>query len=83
MPDIKMLNIININCNTTDKEQQEADRANNCSTNTAIGECSRHEKHYTNMIQDIARAKKCDANTDIISKFDNKDKPTVINKESI
>ena len=33
------------------------------------------------MIQEAERAEICSANTDIISKFDNKDKPTVIDKE--
>ena len=43
MPDIDMLNIIHRNCNTIDT--QEADRANNCSTNTAICWGSRYEQH--------------------------------------
>ena len=33
------------------------------------------------MMQEAERAKKCYANTDNISKFDNKDKPMVIDKE--
>ena len=74
MPDIKMLNIININCNTIDTH--ENDRADNCRTNTAICQGSRHE-HYTNMIQEAERAKKCYANADSISKFKNKDKSSV------
>ena len=53
----------------------------NCSTNTAIHQNSRHVQHYTNMIQDADRAKKCYVNTESISEFKNKDKPMVIDKE--
>ena len=79
MPDIDTLNITNINCNTIDT--QETDRANNCCTNTVICQGSRYEQHFTNMIQEVDRVEKCYANTDSISKFDKKDKPTVIDKE--
>ena len=77
MPDIDTLNIKPINCYTI-----ETDRANNCSTNAAIQQVSRHEQHYTNMMQEADRVEKCYANTDSISKFDKKDKPIVIDKES-
>ena len=75
-----MLNMIHINCNIIDT--QENDRGKNCSTNRAICQGSRHGQHYTNMIQEADRAKKCYVNTDSFSKFDNGDKPMVINKES-
>ena len=67
--DTDMLIIIHINCNTI--HAQEADRANKCSTNTAICQGSRHKQHYTDMMQKADRAKKSYANTDSISKFDN------------
>ena len=79
MPDIDMLNSTNINCKTTDA--QETDRANNCSTNTATCQGSRHEQHYTNMVKETDRVEKCYTNTASISKFDNKDKPTNFDKE--
>ena len=79
MPNINMLNIIRINCNTIDT--QETDRGSNCSTNTPICLGSRHEQHYINMMQQANRTEECCANTDIISIFDNKDNPTVIDKE--
>ena len=79
MPHIDILNIIQINCNTIDI--QETDTANNCSTNTAICHGSRHEQHYTNMMQEADRAEKWYVNTDSISNFDNKEKPTVTDKE--
>ena len=75
-----MLNIITINCNTIDT--QETDRAINCIMNTAICEGSRHDQHNTNMMQQADRAEKCYVNTDSISKFDNKDKAIINNKES-
>ena len=76
MPDIFTLNITLLTCNTTNT--QETVRVNNCSTNTAICQGSRHEQHYTNTMQEADRAEKCYANTDNMSKFDNKDKPMVI-----
>ena len=77
--DINIHNIIQINCNTIDT--QKTDRANNCSTNTAIHQDSRHEQHYTNMMLEANRDEKFYTNTDSISKFDNKDKPVVTDKE--
>ena len=50
MPDIDTLKIIHINCKTTDAHK--TDRANNCSTNTAICWGSRHKQHHTNMMQE-------------------------------
>ena len=70
IPDTDMLNIININCITTDTHG--ADSANNCSTNTAICQSSRHMQHYTNMMQDANRAEEYYANIDSISIFKNK-----------
>ena len=58
--------------------KQETDRSNNCSTNTAICQDSRPEHHHTNMMEEAYRVKKCSANTDSISEFDNKDNPMVI-----
>ena len=79
MPDIDMLNIININCNTIDTHRN--DSTNNCCTNTVICQSSRLVQHYTNMMQDADITKKCYANTDSISEFENKDKPMVTDKE--
>ena len=64
MLDIDTLNIIHVKCNTIDA--QETDGDNNCSTNTAICQSSRHEQHYTNMIQKAEMAKKCYGYTDNI-----------------
>ena len=80
MPGIDTFNIINIICNTIDTHGNVS--ANNCSTNTAICQSSRHVQHYTNMVQDADRAEKCYANTKNISEFKNKDKPTVTDKEA-
>ena len=66
MPDIDMLDIININCNTINTHGN--DSVDNCSTNTAICQSSRHVQHCTNMIQDADKAKKCYTNTESISK---------------
>ena len=77
MPYINTLNIININCNTTDT--QETDSTSNCNKNAAIHHSLTHEQHYRNMMQEPNRAAKFYANTDSISKSDNKDKP--IDKE--
>ena len=79
MPDINTLSIIHINCNTIDT--QETDRANKCSTNTAMDQGPRHEHQYPNMMQEADRAEKCYTNTDRISKFHNKDAPMVIDNE--
>ena len=79
MPDIDMFNIININCNTIDKHGNHS--TNNYSTNTVFCQSARHVQHYKNMMQDSDRAGKCYANADSMSKFENKDKPTVIDKE--
>ena len=80
MPDINMVNNIHINCNIIDT--QETDRANNCNTNAATCQGSRPEQHYTNMMQEADRIKKCYTNTDNISNFNNTDKQMVIDKES-
>ena len=65
MPDIAMLNIININCTTI--VTHGANSTNNCSTNTAIHQSSSHIQHYTNRMQEADRVEKGYANTDIIS----------------
>ena len=80
MHDIDTLNIININCNTI--ATHRADSTDNCSTNTAIYQSSKHVQHYTNMIQYADRAKKSYVNTDSISKFESKDKPMVTDNEA-
>ena len=80
MPDINILNIIHINCNSI--VTHETGKANDFSTNTAICQGSRHKQHYTNIMLEADRAEKCKAKTGSISKFDNKDKPTVTDKES-
>ena len=79
LPDINMMNIMHINCNAMGA--QETDRANNCCTNTAIYQDSRHEWNYTNLMQEADKVEECNANRDSISKFDDKDKPVVIDKE--
>ena len=79
IPDIGALNIIKINCNTIDTDGK--DSADNCSTNTAIHHSYKHVQHYTNMMQDVDRAEKSCTNIDAISKFKNKDKTMIINKE--
>ena len=80
MPDIDMLNFININCNTIDTYR--TDSANNCSTNIAICQSSKHVQHCTNMMQEADWPKKSYAHTDSISEFENKDKPMVIDKKT-
>ena len=49
--------------------------------NTIICKDSRHGQHYTNIMQEADRVKKCCVNTDTISKFKNKDKSMVIDNE--
>ena len=74
MSDTDTLNIININWNTIDTHGN--DSANNCSTNTVI--CQGQE--MCNTTQTWCRmlaGPESYANTDSISKFENKDKPTV------
>ena len=56
MPDINTPNIIHLNYNTMYTQKLTA---NNYSTNTAIYQGSRHEQHYTNMMQEADRAEKC------------------------
>ena len=80
MPYINILNVTDINCNTIDT--QETNRADTCSTNTTIYKGSRHEQHYSNMMWEADRAENCYANTDNMSKFNNKDKPIAIDNES-
>ena len=79
MPDTDMLNIIKINCNTIGTHRNDINY--NCSTNTAIHHSSKHVQHYTNTSQDVDRAEESCANMDPVSKFENKDKPVVIDKE--
>ena len=68
IPDIDILNIININCNTIDTYRNGS--ANNYSITTAICQSSRHVQHYTNMVHNADRAKKGFANTDSISNIE-------------
>ena len=79
MPDTDMVNIRNMNHNTIDTHK--TDRANNYSINTDNSQGSRHEQHYTNMMQEADRAKRCYANLYSISKFNCKDKPMDIDRE--
>ena len=60
---------------------QRNDSTYNCSTNTSIHQSTKHAQCYTNTMQDVDRAKKSCANIYAISKFENKDKPMVIDKE--
>ena len=48
--DIKLLDILTINCNTI--YTQDAGRADKCSTNTMNCQDSVCEQHYTNMMQE-------------------------------
>ena len=79
MPYTDTLNIIEINCNTIDTHGN--DIAKSYSTSTAIHQSPKQVQHYTNIVQDIDRAEKFYVNIDTISKFENKDKPMVIDKE--
>ena len=79
MPDIDMLNIININCNTISMHGNGS--TDNYSTNTTTYQSSKYVQHYTHTMQNVDRAVKSCANIDVISKFENKDKPTVIDNE--
>ena len=73
MPDIDMLNIININIDSIGTEH--SGDTDNCCTNKATFQS-------TNMMQETGRAKKFYTNTDSISKSDNTDKLMVNNKLS-
>ena len=42
---------------------------------------SKYVQHYTNTVHNVSRTKKSYANIDAISKFENKYKPRVIDKE--
>ena len=78
MPDIDVLDIININVKTIDTEDGRG--SDNCCTNKAIPQSTWHEQQYKNTMQETDRTEKCYKN--IISKFNNTDKPTVNNKLS-
>ena len=80
MPDIRTLDILTINCNTIDTK--EADMAGNHKTNMANCQESMGE-HYVNMRQEADKTEKCYMNTHSISKFENKDKPTVTHNDKI
>ena len=54
MPVIAILNIITINFHAVDT--QETNRADKCSTNTAIYQDPRHGQQYTNIMQEANRA---------------------------
>ena len=71
IPDIDVLNIINININTTDMEDGKG--TDNCCMNKATPQSA-------NMMQETDRTEKCYTKTDSISKSDNTDKPMVDNK---
>ena len=79
MTDINMLIIIKVNCNTIGTHGN--DSTDIYSMNTAIDQSSKHVQHYTNMMQDVDRAEKSYVNINAISKLENKDKPTVNDKE--
>ena len=57
MPEIDILNNITINFNTI--VTKETNKADKCSTNTVIHQDSRHQQHYTNIMQEANRAEKC------------------------
>ena len=81
MPDIKILDILTINCNTIGT--QEPDKADKCSPNTATSQGSGCEQHFTNTRQEPERPEKHDTNTDSNSnsKSNKIDNPTVNNNE--
>ena len=65
MPDIDTLKIIKINCDTICTHGN--DSANNCNTNTAICQSSKHMQYYKNTMQGVDRAEKSCVNTDATS----------------
>ena len=71
MPDIDVLNNININIHSIGAEHSSGN--DNCCTNKATAQS-------TDMMQKTNRTEKCYTNTDSISKSGNTDKPTVNNK---
>ena len=73
MPNIDVLNIININIHSIGTEHEGGN--DNCCTNKATAQS-------TDVMQETNRAEKCYTNTDSISKSDNTDKPMVDNKVS-
>ena len=83
MPNIEILDILMINCNTIDT--REAGKAAKCSTNTANGQGLGCQQHYTNRRQEDDGLVKCYTNTvsNSNSKSNNLDKPAVNNKETI
>ena len=82
MPDIEILNILSINCNTVGTH--ETDTPARCSTNTAKSQVSGCEQHYTNSKQEAGRPGRCYANTNSNSnlKPNSMDKP-MVNKNEI
>ena len=77
MPDIEILSILTINCNTLGTK--ETDRAANCSTNTAITQGAGCDQNYTNTKQDAGRSGRYYTNTSINSNLNSNsaDKPTI------
>ena len=83
MPDIEILDILTINCNTIGTE--EAAKAAKCSVNRAYSKDSGCEQQYTNTRQEADRPEKCHTNTDSNpnSKSNNLDKPMFNTNEII
>ena len=81
MPDIETLDIITINCSSTDTK--EAEGAKNHKTKTANCWESTSEEHYINMRKEADTPEKCCTYTDSISKFENNDKPMVTDSDAI
>ena len=81
MPDIEILEIPNMNCNTIGTK--ETQRAVKCSTNMANSQGSGCEQHYTNTRQEASRPGKCYANTsrNLNLRSNSADKPMVKNNE--
>ena len=67
MPDIEILNILTMNCNTMGT--QETNRAAICCTNTANSQGSCCTKHYKNTRQEAGRVESCYTNTSSNSKL--------------
>ena len=57
MPDIDILNILTINCDT--KGAKETDKAVTCNTNTTITQDTGCEQHFTNIRQEHGKTEKC------------------------
>ena len=67
MPDIEILNILTIQCNTVGTE--EADTDANCSTNRPVTHGTRGEQHYANTRPETGEPVRSCTNRNNISNF--------------